>query len=298
MADGSVLRGLRRVVKDNMGYDLRHLLIGAEGTLGLITAASLRLFPQPDETATAWVSVASPMAALELLQELRGALGATISAFELMHVEGLGFLAEVMPAVPVPPRMASDWVVLVETADAVGGETRARLEAALGRALDSGLAGDALVAQGEAQRAVFWGVRESIPEANRLIGSISSHDIALPSSRLAEFIARAGPAVAALGPELRINCFGHLGDGNLHYNVFPPRGQDRDRYESLREAVKRTVHDLVHELGGSVGAEHGVGRLKAGDLVRYGDPGALAAARAIKAALDPLGILNPGAVLT
>ena len=144
---------------------------------------------------------------------------------------------------------------------------------------------------------MFWRVRELIPEANRLVGSISSHDIALPPSRLAEFIARGGPAVAALDPALRINCFGHLGDGNLHYNVFPPRGKDRSRYDSLRETVKRTVHDLVHELGGSVGAEHGVGRLKAGDLVRYGDPGALAAARAIKAALDPLGILNPGAVL-
>jgi FAD/FMN-containing dehydrogenase len=298
MADGRVLHGLKRVVKDNMGYDLRHLLIGSEGTLGLITAASLRLFPQPDKRATAWVSVASPTAALELLQELRAALGGTISAFELMHVQGLDFLAEVLPGVPAPPRLGSDWVVLVESADARGGETGARLDAALGRALETGLAGDALVAQGEAQRAVFWGVRESIPEANRLIGAISSHDIALPPSRLAEFVARAAPAVAALDPELRINCFGHLGDGNLHYNVFPPRGQVRGRYDSVREAVKQAVHDLVHELGGSVGAEHGVGRLKAGDLARYGDPGALAAARAIKAALDPLGILNPGAVLT
>ncbi len=297
MADGSVLNGLSRVVKDNMGYDLRHLLIGSEGTLGLITAASLRLFPLPAETATAWVSVAAPAAALALLQDLREALGATISAFELIGVQGLDFLAETMPDLARPPAMDSDWVVLVETADAAGGETAARLERALGRAIETGRAGDVLIAQGESQRAVFWGVRESIPEANRLIGSISSHDISLPPSRLAAFIDCAAPEIATLDADLRINCFGHLGDGNLHYNVFPPAGVHRSRYESLREPVKRTVHDLVHALGGSVGAEHGVGRLKTGDLEHYGDPGKLAAARAIKAALDPLGILNPGAMI-
>jgi FAD/FMN-containing dehydrogenase len=297
MADGSVLRGLSRVVKDNMGYDLRHLLIGAEGTLGLITAASLRLHPIPGEIATAWVAVASPAAALALLEGMRESLESTISAFELIHAQGLAFLAEVLPQVPVPPRTGTDWIVLVETADAAGSGTGDRLEAALARAVERGRAGEVLVAQGEGQRAVFWGVRESIPEANRLVGSISSHDISLPPSRLAEFVDRAGPAIAALDPELRINCFGHLGDGNLHYNVFPPRGVGRTGYESLREPVKVTVHDLVHALGGSVSAEHGVGRLKTGDLLRYGDPGKLAAARAIKAALDPLGILNPGAVL-
>ena len=187
--------------------------------------------------------------------------------------------------------------MLVESADAAGAETGARLEAALMAALEAGVVDDVLVAQSEAQRAVFWGVRESIPEANRLIGAISSHDISLPASRLGEFVARGGAAVAALEPELRINCFGHLGDGNLHYNVFPPRGRSRKLYDSLREPVKRAVHDLVHALGGSVAAEHGVGRLKVADLVRYGDPAKLAAMRAIKKALDPLGILNPGAVL-
>jgi FAD/FMN-containing dehydrogenase len=145
---------------------------------------------------------------------------------------------------------------------------------------------------------VFWGVRESIPEANRLIGSVSSHDIALPPSRLGEFLARCGPAIAALDPTLRSNAFGHLGDGNLHYNVFPPRGRPRSEFDALRDRVKDTVHDLVHALGGSVGAEHGVGRVKAADLACYGDPGALAAMRAVKRALDPLGILNPGAVIS
>jgi FAD/FMN-containing dehydrogenase len=297
MADGSVMHGLSRVVKDNMGYDLRHLLIGAEGTLGLITAASLRLFPAPGEIATAWIPVASPEAARALFHRLRRALGGTLSAFELMHVRGLEFLAEMLPALPQPPAMPTDWRVLVESADAGGAETGARLEAALAEALEAGLAEDALMAQSDAQRRVFWGVRESIPEANRLVGSISSHDISLPPARLGEFVARGGPAIAALDPELRINCFGHLGDGNLHYNVFPPHGRRRDAYDSLREPVKRTVHDLVDELGGSVSAEHGVGRLKVGDLVRYGDPAKVAAMRAIKKALDPLGILNPGAVL-
>jgi FAD/FMN-containing dehydrogenase len=297
MADGSVLHGLERVVKDNMGYDLRHLLIGSEGTLGLITAASLRLYPALGDTATAWVAVASPEAALRLFHALKGALGGTISAFELIGVRGLEFLGEVLPGAPQPPAMAGDWRVLVESADAAGAEAGARMEAALAEAMEAGLATEALVAQSEAQRAVFWGVREAIPEANRLIGSVSSHDISVPPSRLSEFVARGEAAVMGLDPGFRVNCFGHLGDGNLHFNVFPPRGVDRRVYDSLREPVKRAVHDLVHELGGSVGAEHGVGRLKVGDLARYGDPAKLAAMRAIKKALDPFGILNPGAVL-
>jgi FAD/FMN-containing dehydrogenase len=297
LADGTVVEGLSRVVKDNMGYDLRHLLIGAEGTLGLITAASLRLFPQPAEVATAWIAVGSPTAALDLLAAVRGALGGAVSAFELVHVQGLAFLAEVLPQVTRPPDAPTDWRVLVEAGDSAGAGIGARLEAALAQVLESGLAVDALIAQSEAQRAVFWSVRESIPEANRRIGSISSHDISLPPSRLAEFIARGGPLVAGFDARLRVNCFGHLGDGNLHYNVFPPRGRRREEFEALRLPVKEAVHGLVHELGGSVGAEHGVGRLKIRDLERYGDPGKLVAMRAIKRALDPAGILNPGAVL-
>ena len=297
LGDGSVVRGLSRLVKDNMGYDLRHLLIGAEGTLGVITAASLRLFPQPAETATAWVAVASPAAALELLAALRDALGGAVSAYELISAQGLAFLAEAMPQLPRPPDASTGWRVLVEAGDGAGANLGDRLEAALASALDAGTATDALIAQSDAQRAVFWGVRESIPEANRRIGAISSHDISLPPSRLAEFIARGGPLVAAFDPGLRVNCFGHLGDGNLHYNVFPPRGRSRVDFEALRVPVKEAVHDLVHALGGSVGAEHGVGRLKTGDLARYSDPGKLGAMRTIKRALDPAGILNPGAVL-
>jgi FAD/FMN-containing dehydrogenase len=297
LADGSVHHGLSRVIKDNMGFDLRHLLIGAEGTLGLITAASLRLYAMPAESATAWIAVSSLQAALDLLALVRGRLGTAVSAFELIHVQGLAFLEEAMPEVRRPPAMGTEWVVLCDVADGPDSGIEARLVDVLAKALADGLAADGLIAGGGGQRDDFWRVRESIPLANRAIGAISSHDVSVPPSRLAEFLARAAPAIAALDADLRINCFGHLGDGNLHYNVFPPKGRARQEYEPLRQAVKARVHDLVHALGGSVGAEHGVGRLKVGDLERYGDPAKLSAMRRIKAALDPLGILNPGAVL-
>jgi len=296
MADGTVLHGLSRLVKDNMGYDLRHLLIGSEGTLGIITAASLRLHPATPERATAWIAAASPDEALALLQHLRARLGGTISAFELIASEGLAFLAETLPRVAVPD-LRSEWFVLTEAADVRGSDVGDRLESALAEALEAGMARDALIAQSAAQRDAFWTVRETIPEANRLIGSISSHDISLPPARLAEFVTEAGDALAALDSGMRINCFGHLGDGNLHYNVFPAKGRARADYDGLRGAVKVLVHDMTHAAGGSVSAEHGVGRLKSGDLARYGDPAKLATMRAIKAALDPAGILNPGAVL-
>jgi len=162
--------------------------------------------------------------------------------------------------------------------------------------MEAGLVTDGLIATSQAQRDAFWHLREMIPEANRRIGAISSHDISLPLGAVPEFIDRAGPALRALG-DVRINCFGHLGDGNLHYNVFPPRGQSRAGHQQSREAIKTTVHDMVHAMGGSVSAEHGIGRLKLDDLERYGDPAKLSAMRAIKAALDPAGIMNPGAVL-
>jgi FAD/FMN-containing dehydrogenase len=296
-ADGRIMHGLSHVLKDNMGYDMRHLLIGSEGTLGVITAASLRLYPVPQETATAWVAVAGPAAALDLLALLRERLGQAVSAFELINRRGFDFLRAQLPQIVLPMADPPDWMVLAEVADGAGAAVGNRLEAALAEALDCGLASDALIAQSEAQRRVFWLVRESIPEANRLTGAVASHDISLPPGRIPAFIPEADAAVAALEKGLRVNCFGHLGDGNLHYNVFAPEGQPRSDYDAVRGAVTRTLHDLVDAYGGSVGAEHGVGRLKTGDLRRYGDPVKLAAMRAIKAALDPDGLLNPGAVL-
>jgi FAD/FMN-containing dehydrogenase len=296
LPDGSVLHGLKRLRKDNTGYDLRHLLIGAEGTLGVITAASLRLHPVPAAEGTALLAVSGPAAALALLSRAEARLGGLISAFELIGGTGLQFLAEVLPEVRQPFANPPEWMVLIELGLPAGLSPAAALEDLFSEAVGAGLVTDGLIATSQAQRDAFWHLREMIPEANRRIGAISSHDISLPLGAVPEFIDRAGPALRALG-DVRINCFGHLGDGNLHYNVFPQRGRSRAEDEAIREPVKRLVHDMVHALGGSVSAEHGIGRLKVDDLERYGDPAKLVAMRAIKAALDPAGIMNPGAVL-
>ena len=296
LPNGRIWNGLSRLRKDNTGYDLRGLLIGAEGTLGIITAASLKLFAPPAGTGTALLVVPSPAAALELLSLARTQLGEAISAFELISGVGLAFLAEVLPELRQPFAAPPDWCVLVELGLARGLDPEAALEALFAEGLEAGLVADGVVARSDAQRGDFWALRERIPEANRRIGAVSSHDVSLPLGALPEFIARGDAVVARHGP-FRINCFGHLGDGNLHYNVFPPRGEARDGYMGQSGAIKAAVHDLVHELGGSVSAEHGIGRLKISDLERYGDPVRLEAMRAIKAALDPRGIMNPGAVL-
>lgn len=296
LADGRVWHGLKALRKDNMGYDLRHLMIGAEGTLGVITAASLRLVAPPAQTGAALMVVESPKAALNLLGRAQARLGEGVSGFELISGTGLHFLAETMPQIRQPFASAPDWMVLVDLGLPEGLDPAATLESLFAEALEAGEASDGVIASTVAQRREFWALREAIPEANRHIGAISSHDISVPMGAVPEFIARAGPALAAIGA-FRINCFGHLGDGNLHYNVFPPPFETRAEHEGKRPEIKRRLHDLVHELGGSVGAEHGVGRLKTDDLARYGDPTALAMMQAIKAALDPRGILNPGAVL-
>ncbi|MFC2969768.1 FAD-binding oxidoreductase [Acidimangrovimonas pyrenivorans] len=296
LADGSVLRGLKRLRKDNTGYDLKDLLIGSEGSLGVITAASLKLSPIPAAEGAALMVVESPAAALTLLAMARARLGEGVSGFELIARQGLDFLAETMPELRQPFATPPDWMVLVDLGLPRGLDPQAALEELFAAGAEAGLVHDGVIAQNEAQRAEFWTLRETIPEANRKIGAISSHDISLPLGAIPDFIAEAGAALARLG-EIRINCFGHLGDGNLHYNAFPAPGRDRADYEALREPVKRLVHDLVDRYDGSVSAEHGIGRLKVPDLERYGDPAKLAVMRAIKAALDPNGIMNPGAVL-
>ncbi|MCC5975608.1 MAG: FAD-binding oxidoreductase [Rubellimicrobium sp.] len=295
-ARGEVWNGLTRLRKDNAGYDLRDLIIGSEGTLGVITAAALRLVPRPPVTGTALLAVPSPEAALELLTLVQEAAGENVSAFEIMHRQGVDFLRETGLAVTVPLDPLPDWMVLVDLGLPRGTSADALLEEVFAEALDRGLVSDGVIARSVAQARAFWHLRETIPEANRRIGSVSSHDISVPLSAIPRFIETADRAIAALG-RLRINCFGHLGDGNLHYNVFPAEGRDRADDEDLRPAIKRTVHDIVHDLGGSVAAEHGVGRLKVADLETYGDPVRLEMMRAVKRALDPSGILNPGAVL-
>ncbi|MEL6119733.1 MAG: FAD-binding oxidoreductase [Pseudomonadota bacterium] len=296
LPDGQIWHGLRRLRKDNMGYDLRNLLIGSEGTLGVITAASLMLHPKPAGEGTAVMAVTSPEAALQLLSMAKDHMGEGISAFELMHRMGLDFLSETMPDVKQPFAEIPEWMVLIDIGLAKGLDPATALETLFAEAFEAGLVQDGVIAQSEAQRAELWAVRETIPEANRRIGSISSHDISVPLGAIPAFIESGTAALARLGA-FRINCFGHLGDGNLHYNVFPPNGQRKEDFTALRDAVKRAVHDEVHALGGSISAEHGVGRLKVDDLERYGDPVKLSAMRALKQALDPHGIMNPGAVL-
>lgn len=296
LPDGSILGGLKRLRKDNTGYDLRGLLIGSEGTLGIITAASLRLSLPPAGVATAMIVVPDPAAALHLLMLAEARMSGAILAFELISRQGLQFLDATMPEVRQPFASRPEWMVLVEAGLPEGIDPGAALESLFAAGLEAGLAEDGVIATSGAQRAELWRLRESLPEANRKIGAISSHDISVPLSALPEFIARATEALRRFG-DVRINCFGHVGDGNLHFNVFPAEGRSRAEYENQRGAIKDRVHEIVAALDGSVSAEHGIGRFKTGDLARYGDPGRVAAMRAVKAALDPLGIMNPGAVL-
>ena len=296
LPDGSVLNGLTRLRKDNTGYDLRNLLVGAEGTLGVITAAALKLVPVPSGRGTAIFEVPSPQAALDLLTLARDRLGEAVSAFELMHANGFEFLKETLPELRQPWPEPPEWCVLIELGLARGLDPADALETLFAEAVGRDLATDGLIATSETQARDFWNLRETIPEANRKVGSVSSHDISLPLGAIPEFIRTAPGRIKALGA-FRINCFGHLGDGNLHYNVFPQKGHSRADHDNVRGAVKRAVHDLVDEMEGSISAEHGIGRAKLAELERYGDPVKLAAMRGLKAALDPNGIMNPGAVI-
>jgi FAD/FMN-containing dehydrogenase len=295
-ADGAVWNGLTRLRKDNAGYDLRDLIIGSEGTLAIITAAALALAPRPAQDGTALLAVPSPAAALDLLALARDIAGDGVTAFELIHVQGLAFLAETGLGRPAPLDPLPDWMVLIDLALPPRPAPEALLEAIAAAAMDRALVTDGTIARSQSQRAALWRIRETIPEANRRIGAVSSHDISLPLSEIPRFIATAPAALAGIDA-FRINCFGHLGDGNLHYNVFPMPGRSRADHDHQRAAVKTAIHDLVHAMGGSVAAEHGVGRLKVPDLERYADPVKLALMGRVKQALDPAGILNPGAVL-
>ena len=295
LPDGRVLHDLKRLRKDNTGYDIRDLLIGAEGTLGIITAASLKLVVPPAGIGTAMLQVPSPEAALTLLSLAEGRMAGGVTAFELISGQGLAFLAEVLPGIrqPLP---GAPWSVLIEVGLPMGLTPEAALESLLTEAMERDLVLDGAIAQSGQQAADFWNLREHLPEANRRIGAIASHDISLPLSEIAGFIAAAD---AALAPEgVRINCFGHLGDGNLHYNLFPAAGRRREDYDDRRKALSRRVHQMVVDRGGSFSAEHGVGRLKVAELQHWGDPARLAVMRALKDTLDPLGIMNPGAVLS
>ena len=294
LPDGSIWHGLKRLRKDNTGYDLRDLLIGAEGTLGVITAAALRVFARPASQATALMVVDGPRAALDLLALAGAEAGEGVSAFELISGVGLEFLAETGCPARVPLTPVPAWSVLVELG--LSRDADGTMERLFERGAAAGLVSDGVLATSEAQARALWDMREQIPEANRRIGAIVSNDISLPLSAIPEFLDAAGAAIAAEGP-FRINAFGHLGDGNLHYNIFPPAGKSRAECAGRADRLRALVTDMVMRLDGSFSAEHGIGRLKTAALARYADPAALAAMRAVKAALDPAGIMNPGAVL-
>lgn len=297
LPNGEILNGLKTLRKDNTGYDLRHLLLGAEGTLGVITAAALKLYPKPGATVTAMLSIPGHAAAVPLLRMLQDALGDQITAFELIHGTGVGFVKRYFPQTVDPLTDPPEWRVLTEMIGSDAESLSERVEAALERAFEAGLATDGVVASSEAQRRNMWWIRETIPECNRKVGAVSSHDISVPISRMSSFVDAGIDRIAGIDPSLRLNCFGHIGDGNLHYNVFPPDGRAASEFANRRAEVKKAVHDLVHEFDGSISAEHGIGRHKRDDLVKYGDPAKLSAMRAIKAALDPAGVMNPGAVI-
>ncbi|MDP3671669.1 MAG: FAD-binding oxidoreductase [Telluria sp.] len=295
---GEIWNGLRGLRKDNTGYDLRDLFIGAEGTLGVITGAVLKLFPQPKASITAMVALATPGHALELLTLMQDVCGASLTGFELMSDYCLRLVARHFPALPSPFVARHPQYVLLELSSSESEEHAiGLLERAIEDALERGIADDAVVATSIAQSRSLWQVREHIPLAQAAAGKNIKHDVSLPISRIAEFIEVTAAKLQQAFPGCQLVCFGHLGDGNLHYNLAPPDATGHDEFIANQAAVNRIVHDSVHEFSGSISAEHGIGALKRDDLVRYKQAVELDMMRAIKAALDPLGIMNPGKIL-
>jgi len=298
LPDGRVLDQLRPLRKDNTGYDVKQLFIGAEGTLGLITAACLKLFPRPAAHATAFVAVPSPQAAVGLLSRVRAALGDTVTTFELVPASALELVCRHIEGASDPFDQAHPWYVLLEAGLPAEDEaTSARLESVLAEALEAGQATDAVVASSLRQREDFWRLRESIPEAQTREGASLKHDISIETQRLPAFIDEARGLLEPLAPGARLVAYGHLGDGNLHFNLSGPPGGNPREFLARGEAVRRTVHDLVARYRGSFSAEHGIGRHKVAELARYEDPVALSLMRDIKRLLDPEGIMNPGKLL-
>jgi FAD/FMN-containing dehydrogenase len=298
LADGRVWDGLRGLRKDNTGYDLKHLFIGAEGTLGIITAAVLKLFPKPRGLATAFAAVPGPEAAVALLDLARGASGDAVTAFELVPRFALDLVLRHIPNTADPLAAKSPWYVLVELS--AGGEGAPRIaedaERLLATALDAGLVTDAVLAASEAQRVSLWRLRESISEAQAIEGASVKHDVAVPVSAIPAFVAEGAAAVTRLAPDARLCAFGHVGDGNLHFNVSQPESVDGAGFLAGSGALTRAIHDIVAAHRGSISAEHGLGQLKAAEVDRYKAPLERELQARLKAALDPAGLLNPGKI--
>ncbi len=292
LPDGEIWNGLRGLRKDNTGYDLKQLFIGAEGTLGIITGAVLKLFPLPGTRATCWLSVASPAAAVDLLNAAKAGFDAQLTAFELVSENALGLVVKNIPD-SQRPLPISPWYVLAE----FSGLAPSAAEAWLADRLEKGEIGDGVVAQSEAQAARLWALRENISAAQKIEGVSVKHDISVPVSRLPEFLALADARLSAAFPGVRIVAFGHVGDGNLHYNLSQADGHANTALLASQAAVNRLVHDTVHGLDGSISAEHGIGQLKREELLRYKSPIEMTLMRTIKQAIDPRGLMNPGKLL-
>ena len=294
LADGTILDSMRSLRKDTAGYDIKQLFIGSEGTLGIITAASLRLFPDPGELTTALLGIDNAATAVDLLGSLKVALDDRIEAFELVSERVFGLVTRYIPGARLPFDDGYPWYVLIETA--TGGDPE-RLENALVAAAERGQLLDAVIAKNEKEAAELWRLRHSIAEAERHDGKSLKHDISVPLSRMQEFLARGDELLVDLRPDARLVAFGHVGDGNLHYNVVMPRDLPTDEWCAEGERVSRAIYDLVHALGGSFSAEHGVGQAKRMWLEEYRGGPELELMRQLKNMLDPKNILNPGKVI-
>jgi FAD/FMN-containing dehydrogenase len=297
LPDGEVWNGLKRLRKDNTGYALQHLFIGAEGTLGIVTACVLKLFPRPREVATAFVALSDLEAALPLFARARTASGDSVTACELVPRRGLELGMRHVPGVRDPFTSPHDWMLLLELSSSRPGGLRDALEEMLGQALEDGLAVDAVIAESAAQRSDFWRIREAIPEAQKKEGGSIKHDVSVATSRVPEMIRRCTTAVEAAMPGVRVVPFGHLGDGNTHFNLTQPIDADKSAFLARWEEMNRIVHDIVVGMEGSISAEHGIGRLKVEELAHYKPAADLDLMARIKGALDPLGLMNPGKIL-
>lgn len=298
LPDGRVWNGLKSLDKDNSGYDLKNLFIGSEGTLGVITAAALRLFPRPAEQATAFAALTSLNAAIDLLELARQHAGRELTAFEFMPRIAIEMVTRHIPGTRLPLSNPHPWYALLELSGHThDGRALDVLNSVLALAVDRGIVADAAVAASYSQQRDFWKLRESISEAQKPEGGSIKHDISVPVAAIPAFIARASVIVQRLCPGARPVPFGHMGDGNVHYNVSQPPGMDKARFLELWEPMNRAIHDLVCDLSGSISAEHGIGQLKRDELKRVKSEVELDLQRRIKAALDPNGIMNPGKVI-